>query len=148
MLGRDIVKYVYDWVDITYKSKLNSDIFLLVVIDKNLCFSPSKYIHRGQTVSFVQFYHFNSSLKACYGLSFCFNLSFNANVKGWISSVLKKPKKPKTWIHKNNFLKRKIILKYRHPSLTRSKDIKDSFNASSMKQMKFFQWYFCLYIRS
>lgn len=54
---------------------------------------------------------------------------------------LKNPKNQKHEyiVHKNNFLKRKIILKHRHPSLTRSKDIKDSFNASSMKQMKFFQ---------
>lgn len=32
MLGRDIVKYVYDRVDITFKFKLNPDIFLLDVI--------------------------------------------------------------------------------------------------------------------
>lgn len=44
MLGRDKVKYVYEWVDIAYKFKLNSGIFLLDVTC--VLFKWSSFIHK------------------------------------------------------------------------------------------------------
>lgn len=106
--------YVYDCVDITFKFKLNSDIFLHDVICvpfKWSSFIDKIYLslYQNKFIEDKSFPLFNFSLKASYSLIFCFNLSFNANVKGWISSVLKKTKNMNT--------QKKKILKRRHPSL-------------------------------